>query len=416
MSENNVPPPKIPAEDLLRTPAPRPTRYKKNLITGLTLGAVVCIGGALTYGLFAGPHQTGGNNSSDQNTTPAQQTPDVFGDFPTGYAQVTAPPKPPPLPPAPKATIQPRQSMQANAGDQGSDGGDNSDEPETEAQKATNSGIFFSNTTDQSVAAQLAANPAPTPPTPQIVPTSATGTGAASSTAAASADSDPGQQNEKNSFIGTNASSQAATSDYTGTPLETPASPYEVQAGAVIPAALLTVINSDLPGDVTAQVTENVYDSATGNYLLIPQGSRLYGKYDSLVSYAQNRVLVVWNRLIFPNGNSIDLGGMIGTDETGQSGIQDQVNRHILGLTAALATATLVSFGPALALDVGQSGGSGSTNIYTDPAQTLGQSTNNIGQEFVSKELNRPNTITIRAGWPLRVMVNKDMILEPYKP
>jgi type IV secretion system protein VirB10 len=414
MAENNAPPPKITAEDLLRTPAPRPTRYKKNLITGLTLGAVVCIGGALTYGLFAGPHQASGNANSTQNNTPAQQTPDVFGDFPTGYAQVTAPPKPPPLPPAPKATMQPRQSMQANAGDQ--DGGNDPNAPETEAQKATNSSIFFSNTTDQSVAAQLAAAPTATPPASQLTPTSVPGANGPSSTPAASADADPGQQGEKNSFINTNASAQAATTDYTGTPLETPASPYEVQAGSVIPAAMLTVINSDLPGDVTAQVTENVYDSATGNYLLIPQGSRLYGKYDSLISYAQNRVLVVWNRLIFPNGDSIDLGGMTGTDETGQSGVQDQVNRHILGLTAALATATLVSFGPSLALDIGQSGGSGSTNIYTNPAQTLGQDTNNIGQEFVSKELNRPNTITIRAGWPLRVMVNKDMILEPYKP
>jgi type IV secretion system protein VirB10 len=412
MAENKAPQPKMPAEDLLRTPAPRPTRYKKNLITGLSLGAVVCIGGALTYGLFSGPHQGSGNASNTQNNTPAQQTPDVFGDFPTGYAQVTAAGKPAPPPAPPKTTMQPRQSMQANTGDQS--GGADPDAPETEAQKATKSSIFFSNTTDQ--AAQLTAVQSTTPAASQLMPTSVTGPAGTSSPPADSTAADPGQQAEKNSFINTNASSQAATTDYTGTPLETPASPYEVQAGSVIPAAMLTVINSDLPGDVTAQVTENVYDSATGNYLLIPQGSRLYGKYDSLISYAQDRVLVVWNRLIFPNGNSIDLGGMVGTDETGQSGVQDQVNRHILGLTAALATATLVSFGPSLALDIGQSGGSGSTNIYTNPAQTLGQDTNNIGQEFVSKELNRPNTITIRAGWPLRVMVNKDMILEPYKP
>ncbi len=413
MAESNTPPPKISAEDLLRTPAPRPTRYKRNLITGLSLGAVVCIGGALTYGLFTGPHPTGGNNNNQSNT-PEQETPDLFGNFPTGYAQVTASAKSPTPPAAAPAKMQPRQSMQANSGNQSNDAGDSSDAPETEAQKATKSSIFFSNTTDQSVASQLAASPTTTLPTPQVQLTSAAETSNANPPLPAAAD--PGQQSEKNSFIGTNANSRTAASDYTGTPLETPASPYEVQAGSVIPAAMLTVINSDLPGDVTAQVTENVYDSATGNFLLIPQGSRLYGKYDSLISYAQNRVLVVWNRLIFPNGNSIDLGGMIGTDETGQSGIQDQVNRHILGLTAALATATLVSFGPSLAMNVGQGGGSGTTNIYTNPAQTLGQTTNNIGQEFVSKELNRPNTITIRAGWPLRVMVNKDMILEPYKP
>jgi type IV secretion system protein VirB10 len=374
---------------------------------GLMLGSTACFGAAMTYGLFVGPHQNSG--ASNQSAATPTQTPDVFGDFPSGYDQVTAPAKPPPPPKS--AALVPANTMQSAGGGQGDNEGSDPNSPETEASKATKSSIFFSNTTDQSVAAQLASSTPSSTPAPSVQLTSA-GTAAQPQP---SADADPGQQGEKSSFLASNAAGQAGASDYTGTPLETPASPYEVQAGSVIPAALLTVINSDLPGDVTAQVTEDVYDTPTGNFLLIPQGSRLYGKYDSLISYGQNRALVVWNRLLFPNGKSIDLGGMTGTDPTGQSGLQDQVNRHILGLTAALATATLVSFGPSLAMDIGQSGGSGSTNIYTDPAQSLGQNVNNIGQEFVSKELNRPNTITIRAGWPLRVMVNKDMILEPYK-
>jgi type IV secretion system protein VirB10 len=378
---------------------------------GLLLGSTACFGAALTYGLFVGPHPQSGSNN--QPTDAPTQTPDVFGDFPSGYAQVTAPAKPSPPPPAQKAAaLAPTNTMQSDAGGQGDDQGDDPNSPEAEAAKATKSNIFFSNTTDQSVAAQLASSAPSAAPPPSVQLTSAGQTAQPQS----SPDADPGQQSEKSSFLASNAAGQASASDYTGQPLESPASPYEVQAGTVIPAALLTVINSDLPGDVTAQVTEDIYDTQTGNYLLIPQGARLYGKYDSLISYGQNRALVVWNRLLFPNGKSIDLGGMTGTDPTGQSGLQDQVNRHILGLTAALATATLVSFGPSLAMGISQNGNTGSTNIYTDPAQSLGQNVNNIGQEFVSKELNRPNTITIRAGWPLRVMVNKDMILEPYKP
>jgi len=346
---------------------------------------------------------------------PATQTPDSFAGLPNSYSQVTAA-KTQPAPS--QATIQPRAALQSGTNGQGTGQGQSGDQandpnsPAALAQKAPGSNIFFTGTADQS--AQSAIQPS-SQQAPTILPTSTSGPAAAQQPASGGTD-DPGQQSEKTSFITGNAAGQNSSSDYTGTPLETPASKYEVQAGAVIPAALLTAINSDLPGDVTAQVTEAVYDSPSGNYLLIPQGSRLYGKYDSLISYGQNRALVVWNRIIFPNGKSIDLGGMMGTDATGESGIQDKANHHILGLAAALATATLVSFGPSLALDISQNGNTGSTNIYTNPAQTLGQSVNNIGQEFVSKELNQPNTITIRAGWPLRVMVNKDMILEPYTP
>jgi type IV secretion system protein VirB10 len=413
MAENEapmpVPKPKENAQDLLRTPTPRPARYKKALILSLSLGAMACVAGALTYGMMQGPHAGGGNGGVASSNLPSTQTSDSFAGLPNSYSQVTAP-KPQPI--TQQATIQPRQGLQTGAGGGHGPGADQINDPNSPAAlaaKATSSNIFFTDTTDQS--AQSAASPS-SPTAPVILPTSAGATAAAAS----SGSDDPGQQSEKSSFITGNAAAQSSSSDYTGTPLETPASAYEVQAGEVIPAALLTAINSDLPGDVTAQVTEDVYDSATGNYLLIPQGARLYGRYDSLVSYGQNRALVVWNRIIFPNGKSIDLGGMIGTDATGESGLQDQTNHHILGLTAALATATLVSFGPSLALDISQNGNTGSTNIYTNPAQTLGQSVNNIGQEFVSKELNRPNTITIRAGWPLRVMVNKDMILEPYTP
>jgi type IV secretion system protein TrbI len=132
-------------------------------------------------------------------------------------------------------------------------------------------------------------------------------------------------QSDKEAFL-----TQAATVEpYLSKPLLNPISKYELKAGSIISGALLTAINTDLPGAVIGQVTENVYDTATGNYLLIPQGSKLLGKYQSLVSNGQNRALVVWQRLIYPNGNSIVLDGMPGTDEAGMSGLADKVDYHL---------------------------------------------------------------------------------------
>jgi type IV secretion system protein VirB10 len=139
------------------------------------------------------------------------------------------------------------------------------------------------------------------------------------------------QQNEKVSFL----TQSAAIEPYLAKPLLKPLSPYELRAGSIIPGALVTAINTDLPGEVIGQVTENVYDSVSGNYLLIPQGSRLLGKYQSLVSNGQNRALLVWQRMIYPNGNSIVLDGMAGTDQIGQSGLADQVDFHLDKLAKA---------------------------------------------------------------------------------
>jgi len=215
-------------------------------------------------------------------------------------------------------------------------------------------------------------------------------------------------QSDKEAFL----TQAAAVEPYLSKPLLNPISKYELKAGSVIPGALLTAINTDLPGEVIGQVTENVYDSATGNYLLIPQGSKLLGKYQSLVTNGQNRALVVWQRLIYPNGGSIVLDGMPGTDEMGTAGLQDKVDYHLDKLAQATALSTAIAYAGNLARNpqTGTSGYGGSDVV----GDAVAQQANRIGEKIIDKELDVQPTITIRQGWPLRVLVNKDMILAPY--
>lgn len=187
------------------------------------------------------------------------------------------------------------------------------------------------------------------------------------------------------------------------------ASPYVVQAGAVIPAALLTGIRSDLPGQVTAQVTEDVYDSPTGKFRLIPQGARLIGRYDSQVAFGQTRALLVWTRLIMPNGRSIVLERLPGADAEGYAGLEDDVDNHWGTLFKAAILSTLLSVGS-------EAGTSGDEDELVRAIRRGGsQSINQTGQRVVGRALNVQPTITIRPGFPVRVLVTRDLVLEPYR-
>ena len=187
-----------------------------------------------------------------------------------------------------------------------------------------------------------------------------------------------------------------------------PASPYVLQAGSVIPAALVTGLRSDLPGQITAQVTEHIYDSPTGRFLLVPQGARLIGEYDSRVAFGQRRVLLVWNRLILPNGRSIVLERQPGTDEAGYAGLEDGVDYHWGQLLRAAGLATILNIG----LEFGQDEDDEIAEAIRDGAQdTVGRA----GDEIVRRQLTVPPTLTIRPGFPVRVMVTRDLILEPYE-
>jgi len=188
--------------------------------------------------------------------------------------------------------------------------------------------------------------------------------------------------------------------------LEAPVSPNIVQAGSIIPAALITGIRSDLPGQITAQVTQNVYDSPTGRILLIPQGARLIGEYDSQVSAGQNRVLLAWDRLILPGGRSILLDRQPGADARGFAGLQDGTNYHWGNMLKAALVSTFLGIGTELA-----------ANNDDDLVRALrygSQDTiNQTGRQFVQREVNVPPTLTIRPGYPVLVMVTRDLTLEP---
>ena len=181
-------------------------------------------------------------------------------------------------------------------------------------------------------------------------------------------------------------------------------SPNILQAGSIIPAALITGIRSDLPGLVTAQVTQNVYDSPTGRILLIPQGSRLIGDYDADVAFGQSRVLLSWNRLILPDGRSIVLERQPAADPRGFAGLQDGTNYHWGGVLKAALISTL--------LGVGSEMGSGNDSDLTRAIRRGTQdSISRAGEQIVSRELNVRPTLTIRPGFQVRVLVTRDLVL-----
>jgi len=222
---------------------------------------------------------------------------------------------------------------------------------------------------------------------------------------------DESAQREKQAFLN-------QPGDVTGTPddlqttLRAPSSPYLVMAGTVISALMVGGINSDLPGMVIGQVAQNVYDTATGRFLLIPQGSRLIGSYDNMVSNGQTRAGVIWNRVIFPDTESIDLGTMEGADQGGYAGFHDQVNTHFW---SKIGNAILISIaGAGVQLSQPQAVNGQNYNSQQIAAAALGQQFGELGQEYARAGLSIPNTLEIRPGYRFIVMVNKDMHMRPY--
>jgi type IV secretion system protein VirB10 len=191
--------------------------------------------------------------------------------------------------------------------------------------------------------------------------------------------------------------------------LQTPVSAYQLMAGTVIAASLVTGLNSDLPGFVIAQVTEHVYDTISGRFLLIPQGSRLIGKYDNIVAFSQERALVVWQRIILPDGSSIVIDNLPATDTGGYAGLADQVDLHTWKLLKGVALATVMGVGSELAF------GSSDNDLIKALQQSTQSTTNRAGQRLVERNLNVQPTITVRPGWPLRVIVHKDLVMRPYR-
>ena len=222
---------------------------------------------------------------------------------------------------------------------------------------------------------------------------------------------DASAQREKQAFLDQPGDVTGSSDDLQAT-LRPPSSPYLIMAGTAIPALMVGGINSDMPGMVIGQVSQNVYDTATGRFLLIPQGARLIGSYDNMVANGQTRVGVIWTRLIYPDTQSIDLGSMEGADQGGYAGFHDLVDTHFW---SKLGNALLISVASAgVQLSQPQAPVNGYYSSQQIAAAALGQQFGELGQEYARAGLSIPNTLDIRPGYRFVVMVNKDMHLRPY--
>jgi type IV secretion system protein VirB10 len=279
-----------------------------------------------------------------------------------------------------------------------------------DAQEAAKSTVFFRGSNGTGVAtANARASAASTPSASIASPEIAASMHLQDNAASVDPSAVQNRQDQKEAFLAKDGDARTRQT----TSLQTPLSPYEVMAGTVIAAALVTGINSDLPGQVVASVTQPVYDTASGRYLLIPQGSKLIGRYDSQIAFGQQRVLLVWIRLILPDASSIALDKLPGVDPAGYAGVEDGVDWHWDRLLSGAALSTLIGVGAELAASQNRT----DANQVILAAHSSAQDTvNQAGQEITKRNLDVQPTLTIRPGFPVNVMVTKDLILRPYQP
>lgn len=380
-----------PAPMRLRAEPPRVTRLSRKVLAGLGLVASVGISGALIYALQT---RDAGRPNEELYSTENRTTADGIAGLPRDYSGV--PQLGPPLPGDLGRPIVGAQNRGQPVPTPGMATPNPGLSPEEQRRiqelEASRTARLFASTETRTAAA----TPSQATPGAQPIP-DLTGLGLAPPPAT------PTAQDRQNAFLNAAADRRTVAADR----VVPPASPNILQAGAVISAALITGIRSDLPGQITAQVTENIYDSPTGSILLVPQGTRVVGQYDNNVQFGQSRVLLVWNRLIFPNGRSIVLERQPGADAEGYAGLQDGVDYHWWDLAKAASLSTLLSVGAELAVD--------DDDRLIQAIRNGGQDTiNDAGQQIVRRQLNIAPTLTIRPGFPVRVIVTRDMVLEPY--
>ena len=389
------------AADLrLRPERPPVTRLSRKVLMGLAAIAAILITCALIWGLYQGQKKPAGG--TEVYNTENKPTPDGLTALPRDYTGVTRSNLPPiapgvPVlgPPLPGDLGRPIHNAQVPAPGSGEPAVDAEQQRVVQETEAARTSRLFATTNARERPATPTALPPTTPPdqaagllTGRVEPPPY------------DPESILNMQDRKLAFLTAAVDRKTVSPDR----LVNPASRYVVQAGAVIPAALITGIRSDLPGQVTAQVTEHVYDSPTGKYLLIPQGSKLIGVYDSQISFGQDRVLLVWTRLIMPNGRSIVLERQPGADTQGFAGLEDEVDHHWGRLFTAAALSTLLGVGAELGAANNDSA------ILTALRRGSTDSLNQAGQQVVRRNLNIQPTITIRPGFPVRVIVNRDLV------
>ena len=376
-----------PGEMRLRPARPHVTRLSRKVLVGLGIVTTASICVALVMALQ--PHSQ--TVSSELYNTNNRTTPDGLAKLPHDYTGLprNIPQLGPPLP-----GDLGRPILNAGAPAPGMPSPSRSSNPAqqhvAQEQEAARTSHLFTTTSTSELA-------------PTTAPAAPHSNGSTTAVAADST-SNPNAQDHKLSFLNGAADHRTVSSEH----LEAPPSSAVLQAGAVIAAALITGLRSDLPGQVTAQVTEDTFDSPTGRILVIPQGARLVGQYDAQISFGQSRALVVWNRLIMPNGRSIVLERQPGADAQGYAGLEDEVDNHWSTVFKAAVISTLLSVGSE----------AGTSNNENSLAQALRQGAsqgfNQVGEQVVGRSLSVQPTITIRPGFPVRVLVTRDLILEPY--
>jgi len=367
----------------LRTEAPRVTRLSRKMLASVAAVALVGIGGSLIYALQTRGPDDGGTELYSTNN---RQTADGLAGLPKDY---TGPVLGPALPGDLGGPILSAQ----NAGQPvvspvvSTPGVDEAEQRRRAEEEAARLSTVFFQSRQGSTAAGTGA-------TPGLAGLDFSGAGGQAATG----------QDKQLAFLNAAADRRTVTPDRV-TP---PASPFVLQAGAVISAALITGIRSDLPGQITAQVTENIYDSPTGRILLVPQGTRLIGQYDNSVQFGQRRVLLVWNRLIMPNGRSIVLERQPGADTQGYAGLEDGVDYHWWDLAKAAALSTLLGVG-------GELGTDDNDRLLRAIRGGAQDTVNQAGQQMIQRQLQVAPTLTIRPGYPVRVIVTRDIVFESYR-
>jgi type IV secretion system protein VirB10 len=401
MAEPNTP--KVDPEMLVLRASPRKVvRFKRNLLIGVAaIGAVAIFG--TTWFALRNTSLLHHQSSDELYNTDRKPTPEGLAALPSGYDKIKlGEPLPGDLG---KPVVDRERSLGLSPSDQSFHPNPEDDAARAERirlaqqqRQAMEAGVFFQIADRTTLAGALGATIAPSITTSESP--------SANTTPALSLDptKDPNNQGRKLDFL----NGKADDAIYNPHALQQPVSPYEVMAGSIISASLISGLNSDLPGLVIAQVTEPVFDTVSGGTLLVPQGSRLIGSYDSVVAFGQSRALVVWQRIIMPNGSSIQIDNLPASDTSGYAGLEDDVDYHTWTLLKGIAMSTLLGVSGAVTF------GNGNSDLVQAIRESTQESTNQAGQNLVEKDLNVQPTITVRPGWPLRVIVHKDLVLKPY--
>ncbi|TMN19414.1 TrbI/VirB10 family protein [Pseudoxanthomonas sp. X-1] len=398
---------KVAPEAVALRAQPRPvTRLNRRTLAILAGGLSVAVLGALMWSLQ--PQRRSASEQAELYNVDRVSKSEGLDGLPSDYSKL--PPKVPELGPPLPGDLGPAivKSQQPAVAAYAAPGHDPNDGLRKEAEAAAGSSVFFRSGSPK--AAPVAQSQ--TAATPGFAANAAFDPAAAGPASTAAQPADPtamqNRQDQKEAFqkAGTTETRNSGN-------LALPASPYQVMAGTVVAGALVTGIKSDLPGDVIATVTEPVYDTATGKFLLIPQGSRILGRYNSQVAYGQSRVQVVWNRIILPDTSSLTLDNLAGTDPAGYAGLEDDVDYHWGRIFAGAALTTLLGVGAELAAPENRQDGDRIIIAGRDSAQ---DSINQVGQEMTRRNMNIQPTLTERPGLPVRIIVNRDLVLRPYQP